>query len=146
MGDFVRIIEQAQKVKELQKNHGEWTDNMKPVSIYHNITRFVINICVRLYIDPTLDCLTPWAPFRAHFDQMRTHLERPLSNVIGKMTTYLHGEMGGFTSSVLMILLILLTLTGREPCYCGFIVPTPSGGNRDITFYNSYVYMHEITQ
>ena len=39
-----------------------------------------------------------------------------------------------------------LTLTGREPCYCGFIVPTPSGGNRDITFYNSYVYMHEITQ
>ncbi len=37
MGDIVRISDNIQQVKELQKDHGEWNDNMRAVSASYSL-------------------------------------------------------------------------------------------------------------
>ena len=50
VGDLVQISSDVEKVKMLQRGHGEWAEAMLPVSIFYS--PFCVSKTVGLYFDP----------------------------------------------------------------------------------------------
>ena len=44
VGDLVQILDSVQQVKDFQKGHGEWTDNMRTVSSHHVLQTYIIGV------------------------------------------------------------------------------------------------------
>ena len=60
-GETVKILEDEHQVRELQKNHGEWTDIMRQVCSMIGLSGFMFipsffGIIVRIYVNPKIRC------------------------------------------------------------------------------------------